>query len=215
MTYENGRQRQNIWSKEKWEVPEAGAGVPKPTVLNYAQGKELQAKNMQYRGLTSKSKNGRINYAKQLEMFNYSDIPSSEVLTPNMIINELNNSNIGKEILQVIETLPEPIKFTYGEHITGIRGKEERGQITIYLNNCKDVTWAARSLIHECTHYRFGIGQSQWAECVCVAQELKHARRRDQLTREELKTIIRAVKSAYPEYKWKKGGFINGRRKTR
>lgn len=60
MTYENGRQRQNVWSKEKWEVPEAGAGAPKPTVLNYAQGKELQAKNMQYRGLTSGQKNDII-----------------------------------------------------------------------------------------------------------------------------------------------------------
>lgn len=58
VTYENGRQRQNVWSKEKWEVPEAGTGAPKPTILNYAQGKELQAKNMQYRGLTSPAQSG-------------------------------------------------------------------------------------------------------------------------------------------------------------
>ncbi|MGN0648458.1 MAG: hypothetical protein ACI4J3_07505 [Oscillospiraceae bacterium] len=43
--YENGRQRQDVWSKKKWEVPEAGAGAPKPTILTPAQGRELQGKH--------------------------------------------------------------------------------------------------------------------------------------------------------------------------
>lgn len=214
--YESGRQRQDVWTKKTWEVPESAKKKYEPVRLSPERAKTLQqAKLSQYRGLTNSSKNGRINYAKPLDMFNYSDIPDTEIITPKSIVAELEKSNIGKQILQVIETLPEPIRFTYDEFCLGIRGKEERGQITIYLNNCKDVIWAARSVIHECTHYRYGIGQSQWAESVCVAQELKHARGRDKLTYEELKTIIRAVKMAYPEYNWRKGGIINGRRKTR
>lgn len=43
--YENGKQRQNVWSKKQWEVPEAGAGAPKPTILTPAQGRALQEKH--------------------------------------------------------------------------------------------------------------------------------------------------------------------------
>ncbi len=43
--YENGRQRQDVWSKKKWEVPAEGAGAPKPTILTPAQGRALQEKH--------------------------------------------------------------------------------------------------------------------------------------------------------------------------
>ena len=43
--YENGRQRQDVWSKKKWEVPAAAAGAKKPTILTPAQGRALQAKH--------------------------------------------------------------------------------------------------------------------------------------------------------------------------
>lgn len=82
---------------------------------------------------------------------------------------------------------------------------------TFCYNNANDY----RSVIHECTHYQYGIGESQWAECVCIVQELKHARGRDKLNYTELKNIVKAVKEAYPEYNWRKGGIINGRRKSR
>jgi len=164
--------------------------------------------------LTSSGGSGTINYAKPIGMLNFSGVSSGSV-TPEEIIEELNRTAIGKEILGVIENLPEPIKFVYGEYSTGLRGEENNGRITIYLNNCKNILWVARSVIHECTHYRYGIGQSQWAECVCIAQELKHARNRDYLTNDELRAVVRAVKQAYPEYNWRKGGIINGRRKNR
>ena len=209
-----GHQNEDGGRSKKWEEVDPKS-VEKlgftPTVHTQEQAKKLQ--DSQLKLLTTPGKGSIINYAKPLEMLNFSDIPSSEIKTPERIIQELGKSNIGKEILGVIENLPEPIKFTYGEWSTGLRGEENNGAITIYLNNCKNVLWAARTIIHECTHYRYGIGQSQWAECVCVAQELKHARNRDTLTQEELRTIVSAVKDSYPELKWKKGGIINGRKK--
>ncbi len=72
--------------------------------------------------------------------------------------------------------------------------------------NCENPERAARTIIHECTHYRYGIGESQWAESVCVAQELKHKYKRDYLTISEKRRIIKAVKEGYPEYNWRKGG---------
>ena len=89
-----------------------------------------------------------------------------------------------------------------------IYGEEDGGLITIYMRNCDDAERAARTIIHECTHKRYGIGQSQWAECVCFAQELKHKYKRDTLTIAEKRRIIKAVKEGYPEYNWRKGGMI-------
>ena len=164
---------------------------------------------------SSGGSSGKVNYAKPLDMLNYSNIPESEMIKAENIIDDLKKTDIGRETLRVLEMLPEPVKFTYGEYYTGVRGEERNGRITIYLNNCKNTLWASRSVIHECTHYRYGIGQSQWAECVCVAQELKHARGRNKSTYGELRMIVRAVKDVYPEYNWRKGGIINGKRKSR
>ena len=86
--------------------------------------------------------------------------------------------------------------------------------IIVYLLMCENSEKAARTVIHECTHRRYGIGQSQWAECVCFAQELKHKYKRDALTYSEKKRIIEAVQEGYPEYKWRKGGLIYGERQN-
>lgn len=157
---------------------------------------------------------GIINKAKALDMFNDSAIAFNSPITTQQIIDELTTTNIGRTTLKDIENLPERIKLTYSYKENGVRGEQNGNEITIYLSNCANTKWAARSVIHEVTHYKYGIGQSQWAECVCVAQELKHARNRDYLTISELKTIISAVKDVYPEFNWRKGGIINGRNKS-
>lgn len=157
---------------------------------------------------------GIINKAKALDMFNDSAIALNSPITTQQIIDELTATNIGRTTLKDIENLPEHIKLTYSYKENGVRGEQNGNEITIYLSNCANTKWAARSVIHEVTHYKYGIGQSQWAECVCVAQELKHARNRDYLTISELKTIISAVKDVYPEFNWRKGGIINGRNKS-
>lgn len=103
-------------------------------------------------------------------------------------------------------------KLDYINAPVGVKAKELTGAITIYIKNCKDVKTATCALIHECTHRKYGIGQSQWAESQCVAAELLHRRNRDYLTMSEKRMLINAVKEVYPEYKWRKGGIINGRR---
>ena len=214
VTFENGRERQDVWSKRTWDAKdpkEIERVASRPAKLTQQQAEQLQENAVSR--LTLGGRRDIINYAKPIEMLNFSAIPSSEEITQQKILEELEKSSIGKEILQVIETLPEPIRFIYGEYSSRLRGEENAGSITIYLNNCKNTVWAARSIIHECTHYRYGIGQCQWAECVCVAQEIKHARNRDALTQDESRTIVKTVKTAYPELQWKRGGVINGRRK--
>ena len=55
VTFENGRERQNVRNKKTWEVKEDF----QPTVLSREQADELQQQNLQYRGLTN-SRNSDI-----------------------------------------------------------------------------------------------------------------------------------------------------------
>ncbi|MCR4759835.1 MAG: hypothetical protein K5705_06155 [Oscillospiraceae bacterium] len=64
VTYENGRQRQDVWSKRTWEAPEPGAGAGDPVVFTKEQTKKLQAeKQLSY--LTSGVKHGKLNAEEQ------------------------------------------------------------------------------------------------------------------------------------------------------
>lgn len=61
VTFENGRQRQDVRSKRSWEVPDVGEGAPSPSVLTDEQGKELQQRNLgRFRGLTNSGDNDKI-----------------------------------------------------------------------------------------------------------------------------------------------------------
>lgn len=192
------------------EPPEILQGEePRMTYQEWVESKE-NTEN----GLKSGGKNGIINKAKPIDMFNDYDVPANSPITAKHIVEELGTTNIGLETLEYIENAAEIIRLTYAPRGDGVRGVQTGNDVTIFLDNCKNVKWAARSVIHEITHIKYGIGQSQWAECVCVAQELKHARNRDHLFTSELRAIIRAVKNAYPEYDWRKGGLINERRKS-
>ena len=162
--------------------------------------------------LTSDVGSGKINLAKPLDMMNYNDIRNPKY-TKEEIVEELNKTAIGKETLKVMETLPEPIRFLDYYDDSEVRGYESNGLIEINLRNCKSVVWAARTVIHETTHYRYGIGGSQWAECVCVAQELKHTRNVEKLSRADLRLVVDAVVKAYPELKWRKGGTVYGKKR--
>lgn len=151
--------------------------------------------------------------ARKVDIFNDNEVPLNAELTSEKIVEELKTSKIGAETLKDIENLPQRIKLTYESVSDGVRGDERNGEIRIFLSNCKNVKWAARSVIHETTHWKYGISQSQWSESMCLAQELKHARNRDYLTISEKRTIIKAVKEAYPEFNWRKGGYVYGRKK--
>ncbi len=57
VTFENGRKRQDVWSKWEWEAPEPGAGAGDPVVLTDEQAERLQAEH----GLTKLPQSGKIN----------------------------------------------------------------------------------------------------------------------------------------------------------
>lgn len=60
VTFENGRERQDVWTKRTWEAPETGEGAPSPTVLSEEAGKAIEQRNLQYKGLTNDSGSDKI-----------------------------------------------------------------------------------------------------------------------------------------------------------
>ena len=80
-------------------------------------------------GSSSSSDGGQAssNYAKPIEMLDFSDMSDSENITAEKIIEDLSRTKIGRDTLNTLNNLPVPIKFTYGEYTTGVRGEEKGG----------------------------------------------------------------------------------------
>ena len=70
VTYENGRKRQDVWSKRTWEAPEPGAGAGDPVVFTKEQAEALQ-KEKQLKVLTNGEKHDRIKLG--INLFDTSD----------------------------------------------------------------------------------------------------------------------------------------------
>ncbi len=64
VTFENGRKRQDVWSKRKWEAPEPGAGAGEPVVLTKEQAEKIQAEY----GLTIMPKDGKLNSEEEFQL---------------------------------------------------------------------------------------------------------------------------------------------------
>lgn len=70
VTFENGRKRQDVWSKREWEAPEPGAGAGERVVLTKDQARELEEKH-QLEVLTNGEKHARIRLG--INLFDPSD----------------------------------------------------------------------------------------------------------------------------------------------
>ncbi len=151
------------------------------------------------------------NKSKATDLFDDYGAPGSANITAEQIYDDLKTSKIGLEILNTIENLPQRIKLDYNSYNPDLYGEQQGNEIIVYMRSCKDAKRAACTVIHECTHYKYGISNCQWAESVCIAQEIKHRRGREYLTIAEKRTIIKAVKKAYDNLSWKRGGTRFGR----
>ena len=120
-------------------------------------------------------------------------------------MNNLNRTEIGRSTVEYLVEHPEiKVYMCYGvDHESGTRGYQEKNDIMIFASETKTVQVTAETLIHEITHHKYNIGESQWAESVCFAQELKHRMGKSQLTVSELRNIIKTVKELYPELPWR------------
>ncbi len=128
-----------------------------------------------------------------------------DIITYRRLLNNLNKTSIGRETVEYILEHPElEIQMCYAiDHQKGTDGEQFGDVIRIYASDTKTVQRTAEVLIHEVTHHKYDIGGSQWAECVCKAQEIKHKNIQNELTATNLRSIIKEIRMLYPEYPWR------------
>lgn len=128
-----------------------------------------------------------------------------DAITHRSLYNNLARSEIGNETIEFITSGKCFVDITYADDApAGEYGNTMGRYITVYAKNTKTVKQTAKTLVHEVTHCKYGIGGSQWAEAVCFARE--HIHEHGQLTFQDIRNIINTVKELYPEYHWRKGG---------
>lgn len=186
--------RQNVWNKQ-WRDEKESDRIENRKVITYNKGLRRDT-----------------NYSKSENYFDLQDVIPFMSITPDEIIHELDNSPIGKEYLEYMKSSGTKPILVYGKKSGGIRGEQQGSIIRIYIDNNKNSLVAAQTVIHELTHYRYDIGGCQWAEAVCMAHEKMHKERRNNLTADEKRYIVRLAKTAYPEYEWKRGGYHGSKR---
>ena len=136
-----------------------------------------------------------------------------DAITHRSLHNNLARSEVGKETIEFVNSGKCSVEINYTDEAPkGVRGETFGRSITIYAKNTRTIKATAKTLVHEVTHCKYGIGGSQWAEAVCFARE--HIHEHGELTFRDKRNIIKSVKELYPEYQWRKGGRGNGKSKS-
>ena len=160
-------------------------------------------------------RSGTINQARGTGVFqsiNMKTLSSKTDISIDDIKQEMNNSPIGREVLEHIEKSDVRIQILQGVKAPeGERGSQKGKDIKIYLDEITNTRVAAQTVIHEMTHFYYDIGNCQWAEAVCFAKEKMHIEGRSKLKISELRYVVKLAKDNYPHLEWKKGGYKNGK----
>ena len=169
--------------------------------------------------IANTGRSGIINKAKGTGVFqsiNVKTLSSKTDISIKNIKNEMLKSRIGRETLEQIESSNVIIQALQGvKPPDGERGEQQGNIIKIYLDNIANERVAARTVIHEMTHFYYDIGNCQWAEAVCFAKEKMHIEGRNKLTVAELRYVVQLAKDHYGGLSWKKGGYRNGKHFTK
>ena len=147
----------------------------------------------------------KARFSKFSDRFQIYNNGQKDIITYRRLLNNLNKTDIGKETVEYILAHPEiEIQMCYiVDHQKGTDGEQYGNIIRVYASDTKTVQRTAEVLIHEITHHKYDIGGSQWAECVCRAQEIKHKNFQNELTGAELRSIIKEIRRLYPEFPWR------------
>lgn len=150
-------------------------------------------------------KERKANEARFSEAFVELNNGQKDVITLRSLRNNLNRSSVGKECMEYLEDHPDiKVHMCYKvDNEENILGQQDGDDIFIYASDTKTVQKTAEILIHEVTHHKYNIGGDQRAECICRMQELRHRKRSDELTADDLRSIIKSVKTDYSELKWR------------
>ncbi len=197
-TYKDFSEKMDLPEQKKRIMQDGLNGKFMPTKAEVAKAERIVGEK-----IAMQEKHAR--QSKFSERFTEFNNGQKDTITTRRLMNNLNKTEIGKETVSYIADHPNlNIQMCYKiDHDPSVRGYQDGNDIYIFASETKTVQNTAETLIHEITHHKYDIGDSQWAECVCFAQELKHRTGRNSLTGNELKDIIKTVKELYPKLPWR------------
>lgn len=162
--------------------------------------------------MTESINNDIINYAKG-NAFSTDKSSAGYTITPEILESELSKSEVGRETLDYIKSGRVNVTLVYEAQYHTNRGEQQGNSIRIFMSNIGGNSLiAAQTVAHEVCHHKYGIGRSQWAEAVCMCKEKMLKENRTWLTFAEKRKIVSLAKQFYPEFHWRKGGYVNGRK---
>lgn len=147
------------------------------------------------------------NNAKAIDSM-YLDVSDEDALyTREDLLSEMQTSEVGRNTIHYIAYSDVKIRMINQVQMFSYRGEQHGNMINIYLSNIKNRRVGAQTIIHEITHYHYGIGHCQHAEAICFAMEKMHILNRNYLTEEEWDQMVKLAADNYPELEWEKGGY--------
>lgn len=150
VTYENGRKRQDVWSKRTWEAPDKDAGAPEPTVftpetapvgfvptvISPEQARKLQEKH-QLKRLTKSAESGTMRLADSDDSWHPITEASIQAIPSISAFPEKVNSAIEQHCRELLSSLIDDKMGTEGtvsiclRDLTSKSAKGEQGVGTV------------------------------------------------------------------------------------
>ena len=194
--YENGRQRQDVWSKKKWEVPAADAGAPKPTILTPAQGRALLAKHKPT-VLTRGRKSGTIQ--EKIRLYNIHNKTNVGVFTAEEIEAAMQSSPIGRNASKYFTEAGMSLEMNYDHNVQSwMMGYVSDGKtITVNVANHSDALEVSQTIVHEIAHRQFGWINTQEDEVNCMIYDYLH--RHQTISDQKIAEIVECVRELYDD----------------
>lgn len=173
VTFENGRKRQDVWSKREWEAPEPGAGAPEPVRLTPEQARKLQEKH-QLKRLTKDSKPAIM---KNIELPPETDQVRSMSAETKQLISNAFDKIFAQYDVRIDEIVTEPLTVqekTVPFQFQPIRGKNGELIKRIVINSQYDFMGSQKGLqARIMRNFNNGVLASNSIEGL-VAHELAH-----------------------------------------
>ena len=144
---------------------------------------------------------------KANSLFDVQPLEKGDTVKPVSIYKDLKTSEVGRHVLDYIESNSVSVEVFYDKDTINAYGMENDYGLNvgnhIYINarTCNTKKKMVETIIHEETHIEYDVGGDRHTECVCDYYALTH--RKGQLTGDDIRSIIKSVNSRYSDATWR------------